>query len=60
VPNYPVQLAALVVRIYRLFSDTTAKARSDAVIADVIMSALSEPVGAGFGQFDILSKREGP
>ncbi len=48
-PNYPVQLAALAVRIYRLLSDMTAKvqneasARPDAVIAHAIMSALSEP-----------------
>jgi uncharacterized protein len=47
-PNYPVQLAALAVRIYRLFSDMSAKvhddasAMSDAVIAHAIMSALSE------------------
>ena len=52
-PNYPVQLAALAVRIYRLFSDMTAKVRSegsagpDSVIAHAIMSALSEPVRAG-------------
>ena len=59
-PNYPVQLAALAVRIYRLFSDTTVKNRPDAVIAQAIVSALSEPVRAGFGQSDILSKREGP
>jgi len=49
-PGYPVQLAAFAVRIYRIFSDMTAKlhndasARSDAAIAHAIMSALSEPL----------------
>jgi hypothetical protein len=49
-PGYSVQLAALAVRIYRIFSDMTAKlhndasARSDAAIAHAIMSALSEPL----------------
>jgi Fe-S-cluster containining protein len=47
-PGYPVQLAALAVRIYRLFSDMTTKhgdgsAVSDAAIARGIMRALNEP-----------------
>jgi len=48
-PSYPVQLSALAVRIYRLFSDMMGKMRkdesamSDAAIAHAIMSALSEP-----------------
>jgi len=46
-PSYPVQLAALAVRIYRLFAaakmHNDASAMSDAVIAHAIMSALSEP-----------------
>ncbi len=42
-PAYPVQLAALAVSIYRLFSDWTAKTREDAsAIAQAILSALSE------------------
>jgi Fe-S-cluster containining protein len=45
-PNYPVQLAALAVKIYRLFADLTAKAhgdasgRSDAAIAEAILNEL--------------------
>ena len=48
-PNYPVQLAALAIRIYRLFSGMKAEvrneesARPDSVIARAIVSALSEP-----------------
>jgi Fe-S-cluster containining protein len=42
-PNYPVQLAALAVRVYRLFSDRTSKARPDTFIARAIMRSLSEP-----------------
>jgi uncharacterized protein len=45
-PSYPVQLGALAVRIYRLFSAMTSKdasAMPDAAIAHAIMSALSEP-----------------
>jgi Fe-S-cluster containining protein len=51
-PSYPVQLAALTVSIYRLFSQMTANARnaafalSDAAIAAAIMAALSEPEAA--------------
>ena len=47
-PNYPVQLAALAVRIYRLFSDLTSKTPqdasrdSDAAIAQAILSALRD------------------
>ncbi|MGA2038929.1 MAG: YkgJ family cysteine cluster protein [Bryobacteraceae bacterium] len=47
-PSYPVQLAALAVRIYRLFSDRTAgthndtSAMSDAAIASAIITVLSE------------------
>jgi Fe-S-cluster containining protein len=46
-PNYPVQLAALAVRVYRLFSDLKAKTHddhslmADATIARAIMSALT-------------------
>ncbi len=49
VPNNPVQLAVLAIRIYRLFSGLTSQARqdasslSDAAIADAILTALSEP-----------------
>jgi Fe-S-cluster containining protein len=49
IPNNPVQLAVLAVKIYRLFSDLTAQRRqdasglSDAAIADAILTALSEP-----------------
>jgi Fe-S-cluster containining protein len=49
-PGYPVQLAALAVRVYRLFSAGTAEmvndppAMGDAAIAQAIMSAMSEPV----------------
>ncbi len=45
-PNYPVQLAALAVRIYRLFAELTAKTprdgsrESDAAIAQAILAAL--------------------
>src|SRR5262249_55734209 len=48
-PTYPVQLAALAVRIYRLFSDMTAPVRNgahvlpDADIARAILIALGEP-----------------
>ena len=48
-PSYPVQLAALTIRVYRIFSDMTAKmhngkpAAPDAVIAHAILVALSEP-----------------
>jgi Fe-S-cluster containining protein len=48
-PSYPVQLAALAVSIYRLFSEMTtnthnaALALSDAAIAHAIVAALSEP-----------------
>jgi len=48
-PAHPAQLAALAVRIYRLFSGATAKMSSgrsampDAVIAHAIMTALKEP-----------------
>ncbi len=48
-PGNPAQLAALAVRIYRLFPDMTARmnngtsAMSDAFIAHAIMTALSEP-----------------
>jgi len=48
-PGHPAQLAALAVRIYRLFSDLTAKvnngaaAVSDALIAHAIMTALIAP-----------------
>jgi Fe-S-cluster containining protein len=48
-PSYPVQLAALAVRVYRAFSSTTeqkqddASATPEAVIAQAILNALSEP-----------------
>jgi Fe-S-cluster containining protein len=46
-PSYPVQLAALAVRIYRLFAaakmHNDASAMSDAVIAHAIMSAPGQP-----------------
>jgi Fe-S-cluster containining protein len=48
-PSHPAQLAALAVRIYRVFSGTTAKvnngasAMSDAAIAHAILTALNEP-----------------
>jgi Fe-S-cluster containining protein len=48
-PTQPAQLAALAVRIYKLFSGMTAKMNSgdsavpDAVIAHAIMAALNEP-----------------
>ena len=48
-PTHPAQLAALAVRIYRLFSGTTtqrdrgASDMSDAAIAQAIMTALNEP-----------------
>jgi Fe-S-cluster containining protein len=51
-PSYPVQLAALAVSIYRLFSEMTinahnaALALSDAAIAHAIVAALSEPEAA--------------
>jgi len=47
-PNYPVQLAALAVRIYRLFAELTAQAcgnasrHSDAAIAQAILAELRE------------------
>jgi len=47
-PNYPVQLAALAVSIFRLFSDLTAKTPkdpsldSDAAIAQAILNALRD------------------
>jgi Fe-S-cluster containining protein len=50
IPSYPVQLAALAVRVYRAFSSTTeqkqddASATREAVIAQAILLALSEPV----------------
>jgi Fe-S-cluster containining protein len=49
VPNNPVQLAVLAVRIYRLFSGLTAQIGKDAAghsetaIADAILTAISEP-----------------
>lgn len=49
VPNNPVQLAVLAVRILRLFSGLTAQGRQDAsglsdtAIADAILAALNEP-----------------
>lgn len=49
IPTYPVQLAALAVRIYRLFSGITAQeqkeasAKSDAAIAHAIVRALRTP-----------------
>jgi Fe-S-cluster containining protein len=49
VPNYPVQLAALAVEIYRLFSELTRKAEknelplSDAAIARAIVAQLGKP-----------------
>jgi Fe-S-cluster containining protein len=49
IPAYPVQLAALAVRIYRVLVDMAAKeqpeasAPSDTAIAHAIMSTLSEP-----------------
>ena len=56
-PSYPVQLAALAIRIYRLFSETTAKMRknesamSDAVIAHAMMSELENCLSkSAFGQ----------
>jgi Fe-S-cluster containining protein len=48
IPNNPVQLAVLAVRIYRLFSSLTSQSHqdasclSDAAIAEVILTALSE------------------
>jgi hypothetical protein len=51
-PSYPVQLAALAVSIYRLFSELTINAHnaafalSDAAIAHAIMAALSEAEAA--------------
>lgn len=48
-PAYPVQLAALAVRISKVFAEMTAKRRDDptaapdAVIARAILNALSEP-----------------
>jgi Fe-S-cluster containining protein len=48
IPNNPVQLAVLAVRIYRLFSGLTAQSHQDAsylsdtAIADAILTALSE------------------
>jgi Fe-S-cluster containining protein len=47
-PSYPVQMAALVVRIYRLFCDMSVSTggvsfgRPDAAIAQAILSAISE------------------
>jgi Fe-S-cluster containining protein len=43
-PTQPAQLAAVAVRIYRLFSDMN-DGTPDAVIAQVITTALSEPEG---------------
>jgi hypothetical protein len=49
IPTYPVQLAALAVRVYRLFLERAAKVRkgasaiSDAEIAHAILAVLSEP-----------------
>jgi Fe-S-cluster containining protein len=49
IPTYPVQLAALAVRVYRLFLERSAKMRkdasamSDAEIAHAILTVLSEP-----------------
>ncbi|HWE48562.1 MAG TPA: hypothetical protein VG273_02160 [Bryobacteraceae bacterium] len=49
IPAYPVQLAALAVKIYKLFSDLGEKsgedtpAKSDAAIAQAIVKALSKP-----------------
>lgn len=51
-PNYPVQLAALAVEIYRLFSDLTEKRNKggcdlgDAAIVQAIVAALSETESA--------------
>jgi uncharacterized protein len=49
IPTYPVQLAALAVRIYRHFADLTAQQdtspKSDAEIARAIVSACGAPEG---------------
>ena len=42
IPTYPVQLAALAVRIYRIFSGD-APAASDAAIAQAIVTAFKQP-----------------
>ena len=42
IPTYPVQLAVLVIRVYRLFSGMRASGAADAVIAQAIVGALRE------------------
>jgi Fe-S-cluster containining protein len=42
-PTYPAHLAALAVRIYKLFSGAEAKLGEDAQIAQAILSILNEP-----------------
>jgi uncharacterized protein len=45
IPSYPVQLAALAIRTYGLFSNT-ASGKSDAFIANAILRAVSNPDSA--------------